>query len=789
MLRNSIKISLRHLQKNPGVSFINIIGLALGLATCLVAALYIKHELSADKFHEDLSLIHRVTVKMKEYSMNGTPYLFGETAQKEIPQVQSFVKTSDQKTSIRIQDDTFKNEVLFADPNFLTFFTFPLEAGNRAKALSGLRNVVISEMIKQKYYKNENALGQTIQIELDNKFEDFEIAGVASPTPTYSSIQFDFLIPLENKFSNDPARRDNWGNFFYTTFLKINPSDIPAVESAMPGFLLRHLPNDVTPEGKPRMAFVMHPLKDHHLSEGFEGGGLRGGKSAKSLLVFGGIAIIILMLACFNFMNITNAQSSRRAIEVGIKKVVGAMRFQLVRQFLSETVILSFLAAALGLVIAELALFVFRDLLQVTVSLFDIQHLDVYAGLVVITVLTGVLAGFYPAIVLASVKTVGILKKQYKVGGTNLLTRSILAMQFMLSIILIVCAIVMWQQQKYIGEKDLGYNEDQVLLVEVPVRDTASMEYLKTEIKKLAEVVNVSKTSSALTLGSDATLHTTQDKRTVFLSLISIDEDYLSTLEMKLTRGENFKDGATRKNSIIVNEKLLRELNLEDSVGIPLGADISYLSRPTIIGVVKDFHHSAMKYEISPLIFLHNESFNHFYLMVRLAPGQTMAGLSKIRSLWERKIPDSTFEFSFLDDNVNKQYEAEQRWSKIITLATGMAILLSILGLVGLATFTAEQRKKEIGIRKVLGASVQEIITLLMHNYLWLIAIAFIAAIPVSYYIMNQYWLNQFAYKIEVGAVVYLVALILVAGIASVAIGSQTFRAAARNPMDVLKEE
>ena len=788
MIRNYIKITLRHFRRNQFISLINLLGLSLGLATCLVAGLYIKHELSADKFHEDLNLIYRITVKMKQYSMNGTPYLFAETAEKEIPGIISSLKTSDQETFTRINNEIFKHNILFAESKFLTFFTFPLESGNREKALSGLKQVVISHEMKEKYFPGTNPLGQTIQIELDNQFQDFEISGVAKPTPSYSSMYFDFVVPLENKYAKDPKLKEDWGRFFLTTFIKTAPENRAAIESAMPAFSATHFPNDRTSDGKPSFNFVLNPFADHHLTEGFDGGGLRGGKNGRSLLVFAGIAVIILLLACFNFMNLTNAQSSRRVIEVGIKKVVGAMRLQLVRQFLAEALTLSAIAAVIALGIAELCLVVFTDLLQASISLFDGSNMDVYAGLVVVTLFTGVLAGIYPALVLSNLNTISTFKKHFRVGGSNWVTRSILSLQFGLSIILIVCAIVMWKQQRFISETDLGYNEEQILRIDVQEKDTASIRYLKNEIKKLSEVVNAASTSSALTLGSNVTIYNTEDGRSLFINMISIDEDYLSTLEMDLVKGENFRSG-TRSTSIIVNETFLHEFALEDSVGMPLGRNIAHLDHPTILGVVKDFHHSAMKYEIAPLIFLYDQPFNSYYVMTRLSPGQTSAGLQKVRSVWENTVPNSPFEFSFLDDNVNKQYEAEVRWSSIISLATGMAIFLSILGLMGLAMFTAEKRRKEIGIRKVLGASMTQLVNLLSRDYMWLIAIAFVLAIPLSYYVMTNYWLNNFAYKIEIDFVIYVLALLAVIAITALSIGSQTIRAALQNPADTLKEE
>lgn len=788
MIRNYIKITLRHFRRNQFISLINLLGLSLGLATCLVAGLYIKHELSADKFHEDLNSIYRITVQMKQYSMNGTPYLFAETAEKEIPGIISSLKTSDQESFTRINNETFKHNILFADPKFLTFFTFPLASGNRENALSGLKQVVISHEMKEKYFPDTNPLGQTIQIEIDNQFQDFEISGVAKPTPSYSSMYFDFVVPLENKYAKDPKLKEDWGRFFLTTFVKTTPENLTAIENAMPAFSAAHFPNDRTPEGKPSFNFVLNPFADHHLREGFDGGGLRGGKNGRSLIVFAGIAMVILLLACFNFMNLTNAQSSRRVIEVGIKKVVGAMRFQLMRQFLTEALTLSVIAAIIALGIAELCLFVFTDLLQASISLFDGSNIDVYAGLVIVTLFTGVLAGIYPALVLSNLNTISTFKKHFRVGGSNWVTRSILSLQFGLSIILIVCAIVMWKQQRFIAETDLGYNEEQILRIDIQEKDTASIRYLKNEIKKLSEVVNATSTSSALTLGSNVTIFNTEDGRSLFINLISIDEDYLSTLEMDLVKGENFKSGSG-SISIIVNETFVRELNLEDSIGMPLGRNISHLDNPTILGVVKDFHHSAMKYEIAPLMFLYDDPFNSYYLMARLSPGQTTAGLQKIRSVWEKTVPNSPFEFSFLDDNVNKQYDAEVRWSSIISLATGMAIFLSILGLIGLAMFTAEKRRKEIGIRKVLGASMSQLVNLLSRDYMWLIAIAFVMAIPLSYYVMTNYWLNNFAYKIEIDFVIYALALLAVIAVTALSIGSQTIRAAMQNPADTLKEE
>jgi putative ABC transport system permease protein len=790
MIRNYIKIALRHFKRNQITSLINIMGLALGLATCLVASLYIKHDLSADRFHENLNSIFRVTVKAPRYTMTGTPYLYAEMAGKEFPEVEETLRTADQEATVKINDELHKHEIIFADPNFLTFFTFPLIEGNRSKALTGLKKVVISDEMKQRYFPDGPALGKRIAIQLDTAFEDFEIAGVAAPTPAYSSMYFDFVVPLENRYSKTQQQKSDWGMFMMTTFLRMDPSKKDAFEKAMPAFVSNYIPSQKNPDEGFTMQFVLSPYSEHHLSEAFGGGGLRDGKNGQSLYVFGGIAIVILLLACFNFMNLTNAQSSKRAIEVGIKKVVGAVKTQLVRQFLAEALVMTMIAALLSLGLAELSLFLFRDLLQVSISIFDLRHLDIYAGLVFFTLITALLAGFYPAFVLANIQTLKTFKRQYTVGGSNWITRSILSLQFGISIILIVCAIVMWKQQSYISNKDLGFNREQVVAIKVPNNHMSSMTFLKNEIKALGETVSVTKTTVNFNGQSSIVHHKGKDNTNSFLYMMSADEDFFSTMEMKFVKGEGFKaNQPSPKSSVIVNETLLKELNLGDSVGVPLGSRLGATSNPTIVGVVKDFHHSALKHKIGPLIILYDQPLGDGFLLARLAPGKTMEAIKNIEKVWDKTITDTPLEFSFLDDNVQKQYEAEIRWSTIITLATGMAIFLSVLGLVGLAMFTAEQRKKEIGIRKVLGASISQLVNLLSRDYVLLIFIAFVIAAPVSWYLMSNYWLNDFAYKIEMDVAIYVIALSVVLLIAGISVGSQTLRAALQNPADTLKEE
>jgi putative ABC transport system permease protein len=414
----------------------------------------------------------------------------------------------------------------------------------------------------------------------------------------------------------------------------------------------------------------------------------------------------------------------------------------------------------------------------------------VFLALFLVVFLTGILAGSYPAIILSNVKTISTFKKQYRISGNNLLTRAVLGLQFVLSIILIACAIIMWRQQRFLLTKDLGFNKDQLAVLPLLPSDTLTSDVLKTELAKSPFVVEVSKTSSAFTRGNDVSMAVLPNQSKAFIYMQSIDAKYIPMMQMKLLAGENFQEEKTYpEGSIIVNEAFLKRFNLEDSIGMQVNQSLGFINWPTIVGVVKDFHHNDLHSSIQPYMFLYNHPLHESYLVARLQAGKISNGVDFLKSTWQRINPNSPFDFFFLDDDIAFQYKNEQRWLTIITIATGMAIFLSILGLLGLAIFTAEQRRKEVGIRKVLGASIQQIVILLSGKYALLILISFVIAIPASYYLMENYWLKNFAFKANINATVYIIALLIVVVIVGFAVGTQTVRAALQNPADTLKEE
>jgi putative ABC transport system permease protein len=787
MLKSYLHTALRNFLRNPAISSINLLGLSLGLASCLVATLYIKHELETDRFHQDLAHIYRVTVKLKSYDMSGTPFMFTEVVEKDFPEVQSTVRTAELETNLRIGEENFNANVLFADPGFFSFFTFDLKSGDKATALSSLNNIVLSEESAARYFPSDDPRGKLVRIKLNNRFEDFQVAGVAAQPSLPSSIAFDFLIPLENKYPGGKGK-DEWGNFMLTSFVRVAPEKLHDLEAKMPALVDKYLQDRKA--GVDSMRFIFNSFETHHLNNGYSGAGLKEGTSAQNLYVFAGIAVIILLLAAFNFMNLTNAQTSRRSTEVGIRKVVGAVKAQLIKQFLSEALFVSLLAAFIALGIAELCLIIFKDLLGVHLTVFHGKHVDVYGILVVVTLVTGLLSGLYPSIILSNLTTLKTFRTHFRVGGNNLLTRAVLGFQFLLSIVLMVGALSMWEQQKFMMNKDLGFNKEQLLVIPVPVSDSLRLDIMKTELKREPEIVNVSKTSGAFTRGNAVSIATLPDGSRGFIYMESIDEDYLETMAIKLLKGRNFAESDKGKSTrIIVNEALLKKFNLEDSVGLEIGGTLGWANNPMIIGVVRDFHHNALRSKIEPLMMMYNSPFADSYLMIRVAPGKITAALDKARETWGRHNADSPFDYFFLDEDLGRQYASEQRWSGIITVATGMAIFLSVLGLIGLALYTTEQRKKEIGIRKVLGASIRQLLGLLSKDYILLIGLAFVVATPVSYHLITRYWLNNFAYHIELNASIYLIALAGIMLIAITAVASQTIRSALQNPTNVLKEE
>jgi putative ABC transport system permease protein len=786
MLRNYLRTAVRSLSRNKFITFINISGLALGLSACLIAALYIKHELKTNRFHKDIDFTYRVTAAFETHQTNSTSYPFTEALRQEMPQVTETVRMAEDETSLEIGEQLVKGKVLMADPNFFSFFTFPLASGTPASALNGMRKVVISKGISERYFKNENPLGRIIHIKRDSALVDFEVSAVAEPIPSESSIRFDYVIPLENFYSAMPKEKDNWASFMLTTFIKVKPGTIESLLAAMPAFIKTHLGND---PHRATTKFIFTPFGDHHLTSGFMGSGLREGRTMSSLIVLGGIAAFILLMAAFNFMNLTTAQSSRRNVEVGVRKIIGARSAQLIRQFLSEALLLSICAAVLALGITELCLLLLPDILERNLRLFHFTNLDVLLAFIAFTFLTGLLAGIYPALILSNLSPLKTLKSKFRMGGNHLLSRAILTFQFVVAIVLIVVVVTMSKQQELLMHKDLGFNKEQLLVLKVDRSHAASIGALKQELTKLGEVVSVAHTSSMFTEGASLAINRNADGTSDFIYMQSIDQDYIPTMGMTLIKGKNFDDSENIPGRIIINETMMKRLNLEDSVGMKLGGTVGWYQQPTIIGVVKDFNHANLRSEVQPLIMMQDFAFENNYVMVRLAANGVGKGMPEIENVWRKVMPDALFDFRFMDDELARQYAAEAKWHKIIIIAAGVAVFLSTLGLMGLTIFSVQERRKEMSIRKVLGATLRQLLLLLSRSYAIAIIIAFCIAVPISWYVMTEYWLNSFAYKVTLSPSIFALALGIIAIVAITAIVGLVTRVALENPTKSLKEE
>jgi putative ABC transport system permease protein len=786
MLRNYVRAAIRSLLRNKFITFINIAGLALGLAACLIAAIYIKHEINMNRFHADIDALYRVTASFKTYQTNSTSYPFTEALKHEMPQVTEAIRMNEIETSLGIDDQLFKGKVLLSDPNFFSFFSFPLAAGSSTSALNGINKVVISKDVKEKYFREQNAVGQIIRIKLNNAFVDFEISAVTEPIPSESSLRFDYVIPLDNFYGAMPKEKDNWASFMLTTFVKVKPGSIQSLRAAMPKFVKTHLGDD---PHRATTEFIFTPFGEHHLTSGFQGAGVRPGRTKSSLIVLGGISMFILVMAGFNFMNLTTAQSSRRNVEVGVRKIIGARSGQLVRQFLSESLLLSVCAAIVALGIVELSLLLFPDILERNLRLFQVSHLDVLGGFAAFTFITGLLAGIYPAVILSGLSPLKTLKSKFRIGGNHFLSRSILTFQFLIAIVLIVVVVTMSKQQELLMHKDLGFNKEQLLVLKVDRSAVASIPMLKQELAKLPEVVSVAHTSSMFTEGGSLAIDRREDGSTAFIYMQAIDHNYIPTMGMTLLKGRNFEEAESNPGHIIINETMMKELNLEDSIGMQLGGKVGWYEKPTIIGVVKDFNHVSLRSEIPPLVLMQDASFENNYVMVRLTVDGIRNGMTEIQQLWGKVMPDAMFDFRFLDDELARQYEAEAKWQKIVMISAGVAVFLSTLGLIGLTIFSVQERRKEMSIRKVLGATVNHLLFLLSRSYAVAIIVAFSVAVPISWYVMTEYWLNSFAYKVELSPDIFVMALGIILIIATTAIVGLVTRVALENPTKSLKEE
>ena len=778
MLRNYIKIAFRNIKRHKDVSLINITGLAIGITCCILILLWVQDELSFNLFHKKADSIYRINKKYQMGNETGynfsTPFPLAQTIKENYPEIKDATKFYRNRLLVKHKDKIFtEGRVCFTDPSFFNIFTFQFIQSRFKTALFEPNSAIITEDTAKKYFGNEEALGKILTF--DNRF-DYVVNGIIENIPTNSDIRYDIFLPISIDTQTEEA--DNWGSHWLQTYALLQEdASSDKVEQKLSALIKERLPEE-------KISLVLQPFKKIHLYsiEGQPDG-------MKYVYFFTVIAFSILIIACINFMNLYTARSEKRAREVGLRKVVGAKKTQIVRQFFGESILYTLLALITAFILVEFIRPAFNELTGKNLIL-DYSNIELVGGLILIAVFTGILSGSYPAIFLSSFQPVNVLRGN-KAKNKNSLRKLLVVFQFSLSIILMICTGIIYSQLKFIQRKDLGFKKDNIVYTVMNAEMRDKYESVKSELVRQPEISGVTKSSSLPSeIWSIMRGLTWEGKETdegAAFAFASIGYDYFETLGMEMVQGRSFsKKFPSDSNNYIFNEKAIEVMGMDDPVGRPFGADDSE-DAGQIIGVVKDFHFLPVTYEIEPLIMVMDPDYDR-YLLINTHSEDIQNTMSKIEKIWANFFPEYPFEFQFLDEQYDMIYRNETRLGKIFGYFVILTIFISCLGLFGLASFTAEQRTKEIGIRKVHGASTSNIVFILSKEFAKWVLLANIAAWPIAYFAMNN-WLSNFAYRTEIGIGIFILSGCLALLIALLTVSSQAIRAATANPVDVLKYE
>ncbi len=801
MLKNYLKISLRNLQRHKAYSFINIAGLAIGLACFTLIILYVQDEWSYDRYHENADQVYRLAVEIQA-SEGATrtaqsPPIWPTTLLQAYPEVAAAVrlKPPSQTWMVRYEDRSFSEKRwVFADSSVFDVFDVPLVRGDPKTALNVPFTVVVSEAMVEKYFGGDDPLGKTITI--DSQY-DFAVTGVFENVPSNSHVHFDFLASFVSMYDPNQLYLFNalQGQFpFSYTYLKLEEGVTQeAFQAKLPGFVEEHVPPRFWPQGAEVRAFLQ-PLSAIHLHSHLENE-IEANGDASVVYIFLAIAVFILLIACVNFMNLATARSAGRAKEVGMRKALGSSRAQLVRQFLTESTLLAFLATVLAVGLVVLLLPSFNTLAGKEISAAFLGTAPVVLGLMALAVMVGFLAGSYPAFYLSAFRPATVLKGTIQAGKRRSLLRDgLVVFQFAISIGLIAGTLVVYNQLNYVRTKTLGFDKEHVVVIQRAQELDDQTTAFKQELLTHSAVVSVSSVSSMPggLIGQTAYQpEGASGNETFIMAPVFADFDYARTLGMEIALGRDVsRDFATDTTVYLINEAAVKALDWEDPLGkhlVQIGATQSGAFNGEVVGVLKDFHFASLHQEIGALTVRVFEGPLPF-IAVRIRPDDIPGVLSFMEEKWRTFAPDQPFEYSFLDQDFDALYQAEQRLGKIFIAFAIFAILIACLGLFGLASFTAEQRTKEIGVRKVLGASVPQLVVLLSKEFTLLVVIAFVIAAPLSFFAMKD-WLAAFAYHANIGLEIFVLAGVLALVIAWLTVSYQSIRAAMANPVDSLRYE
>jgi putative ABC transport system permease protein len=818
MIKNYLKIAFRNLIKQKTLAFINIFGLSVGVACFSLFALYALNEFNFEDFNKNAGNIYRVYTFREAFNGNDShgnvymPLPLGPSLKNDIPAVEDYVRVVQPfETFIQTPKGGSREKVGYADPSFFSIFSMKLKHGNPATALQGTNSIVLTEDAAKKIFGSSEIIGKAIEVKLGNQFQPFIVTAVAENPPSNSSFQFDIIAPMQRwaDAQNILFGTGSWNWASYITFVQLKPgSSLAQTKMVPPSFRAKYFPDEEKDARKygwsgkgPAYSYRLEPLRDVHTDIN-----LPGLKVApidpKMVWILLGIAGAILLIACINFTTLSLGRSAGRAKEVGIRKVSGGTKRALIFQFLTESLILAIISTIIGLLMADMLLPYFNGLSGRELSFSITQFPQLLLVIVVTVILVGLLSGSYPALVLSGFRASEVLKAKIKLGGSNFFTKSLVTFQFIISTALIISSVVIIRQIHFMESRYPGFDKENVVVVNATgVASSINNLYglFKQEIASCPDILATGGAGNGLGEGQGMlSMGFDYQKKSISTNVNFIEPDFIPALGMRMIAGRNFDPSISSDtlNAVIINETLMHELGWELSKAI--GKHIEGYGNfgfvnPEVIGVVKDFNYMKASQQIEPMLLYEHHGtppivWKAGYFFMRIKAGNPSKALAAIQAAWKKLAPEYPVKYKFLDEDLNRFYESETKLSAILSSAGGIAVFLACLGLFGLVILSVVNRTKEIGIRKVLGASIATIINILSKDFLKLVVIALIIATPIAWIIMNK-WLQDYAYRVELGWWVFAITGAAIIAIAFLTMLFHAVKAAIKNPVESLRTE
>lgn len=789
MIKNLLKVAIRHIRKHPGYSILNILGLTLGISSALFLIIYVTDELSYDRYHENAGRIYRVSAKITEpddqFTWNVAQIPMGPQVVQDYPEVQSFVRFINMPRSLYKYEDKeyIEEDFYYADSTLFDIFSYKVLKGEVLTAVKDPGKIVLTKTAAARYFGNADPIGKTLSAG-DNTFE---VTGIIEDVPSNSHFRFDAVSARNNL----PKQLGSWGNFGVFTYLLFPQNyDVKAFETKIQGMYDAHMKTIFEPL-KIKIEYILEPITKIHLYSTNPGEPEPTG-SITYVIIFGIVALFLILIAAMNYMNLSTARSSRRAREVGLRKVVGSRRGPLVAQFLSESVILTLISLLLSIILLIILLPKFNLLAGKSFNLSTLVSPIVIISVLGIVLLTGILGGSYPAFFLSRFSPLTVLKGEITQGSAGTLFRKILVViQFTISVGMIICTMVVFRQLKYLKSMDQGFEQENVLTLELNQGMVRKYPVLKLALLENNEIKYVTSTNTQIGEGSGKVIfnmETDQGMSQRGINFAVVDHDFIDALGIKIISGRDFQQDmpSDTLTGVVVNETLAKRLGWSDAIGkkVQLGDGAQINAR--VIGVMKDYHQTGMYNEIESLMLVYRERNNIIY--IKLSGNNNEQTISFIENKWKEVFPDQPFAYTFLSERFNRQFEADEKRGKIFTIFTILAILIACLGLFGLASYMVEQRTREIGIRKVFGADEGVIIRLISRDFIILVLISIIIAIPAAYYFMSN-WLENYVYRTNIGVSIIAGAALMTIMLTFITISYKAYQASVLNPASSIRTE